>query len=148
MRIEIALYPGTNPKRRFAARMQIFAELEYLREACQYWTSLTWTLRMFEVAILRMGLNIERGLSIAPEAPDDMVATTLDRCGGSCPQQDGLPAFSRIETDVDFGDYFDLLDGPNSPGATGERDNFFGVLPVTGNYDWIEDLVTPHHFGR
>lgn len=58
MRIEIALNLSTTPRKQLAARTQIFAELEYLRESCEYWNSLVWTVRMLEAVVARTKLGL------------------------------------------------------------------------------------------
>ncbi|KAM5347461.1 hypothetical protein ACJ41O_010466 [Fusarium nematophilum] len=145
MRIEIALDPGTNPKRRFTAKMQVNAEIEYLREACQYWTSLTWTLRMFEAAILRMGLNIDTSSSVAPNVTSSRLITTANEHGQNIPQYHELDIFLHPETPTGQEAYLSIQNGSiNADGIEAQLD-FRGMLPMTGNYDWIESLLIPHH---
>jgi hypothetical protein len=58
MRIENALDPAIAACKKQAVRTQIYAELQHLRDSCEHWSSLKWTVRMFEVVINRTDLSL------------------------------------------------------------------------------------------
>lgn len=135
MRIEIALLPATTPRKQLSIKTQIFAELEYLKESCEYWSSLIWTVRMFEAVIGRTRLGLVPASpngsedDYADSASNDLQNKTRGYDAGCGPEEatdswdDGILA---ISTDAN-------LTLPMS-------DDVFGILPITDNYDWLQNL--------
>lgn len=134
MRIEMALDINITPRKRLANKGQIAAELEYLREACEYWSSLIWSLRMFEAVVARTGL----GLNVDP--PDHGIepsqSRSSPRINGS--EQTFSTAYqnpSEAPWDPSFTELFDANLNVTM------NDNTFGILPITDNYDWLQNLL-------
>lgn len=130
MRIELALDPTITPQKLVATKAQIFAELEYVRESCEYWNSLIWTVRMFEAVLARTRLS-PTGLSPNETSEGDEATPSTNTLVNSSNSQDRQMACSdnrllEENHEVDF----------SLPMA----DDFFGILPVTDNYDWLESL--------
>lgn len=130
MRIELALDPAITPQKLVATKAQIFAELEYVRESCEYWNSLIWTVRMFEAVLARTRLSpMGPSPNEASEGDDSTPSTnTLVNNSNFQDQQTACSDNGLLEEshEVDF----------SLPMA----DDFFGILPVTDNYDWLESL--------
>lgn len=144
MRIEIALDPATSQKKQLAARTQIFAELEYLRESCEYWNSLIWTLRMFEAVIARtklgmapvgrfglrdVGATSESANSSPSQNGNRPAAGAADK-GNGCPAPHGRP---------DIYATFDNFSVDPMTAISTLPDDVFGLLPIGDSYDWLHD---------
>ena len=139
MRIEIALEPATSPKKQLAARTQIFAELEYLRESCEYWNSLIWTLRMFEAVIARTKLGMA---PVGRFGLRDVVATS--ESANSSPSNDGnrpaaAAAAEKSNGRPDIYATFDNFAVDPMTGISALPDDVFGLLPIGDSYDWLQD---------
>lgn len=134
MRIEIALDPATNPRKQLAIKTQIFAELEYLRESCEYWSSLIWTVRMFEAVISRTRLGL------VPASPNESPEGDTDASSVNYRNETrGYNAGSQGGP-VEFGDIGNLAIGNDANLTAPMSDDVFGILPVTDNYDWLQSL--------
>ncbi|KIX09208.1 uncharacterized protein Z518_00287 [Rhinocladiella mackenziei CBS 650.93] len=131
MRIEIALHPSITPRKLLATKTQIFAELEYLRESSEYWSSLIWTLRMFEAVIARTRLGLTEA---SPNEPCEGDADTISINArvNAADAQSRQSECSNSGTCEAWDDAADL----NFPVS----DDVFGILPVTDNYDWLQNL--------
>ncbi|EXJ74998.1 uncharacterized protein A1O5_01694 [Cladophialophora psammophila CBS 110553] len=139
MRIEIALDPTTSSRKLLATKTQIYAELEYLRESCEYWSRLIWTLRMFEAVVARTGL----GLTTA--SPNE----AKDRTEGT-PQtnpQDGTPGFQKQAPTgrMDNWEGGSIAASTDADFSMSMADDAFGILPVTDNYNWLQNLLGMEH---
>ncbi|KAF5640800.1 cutinase transcription factor 1 beta [Fusarium sp. NRRL 52700] len=138
MRIEIALEPNTTPKKKMALTAQLFTELQYIRESCEYWSSMTWTLRMFEVAISRTGLGIGQ--------PGGGKNTESSGQGDQRPQDQ--PLFPQM-VHHDCVDGLDTLLDPQPAAEMNSMNDFAGVFPLADDYDWLESiLAAPGHEDR
>ncbi|KAJ9637388.1 hypothetical protein H2204_004812 [Knufia peltigerae] len=133
MRIEIVLDPATNPRKLAVMKAQIFSELEYVRESCESWNSLIWTVRMFEAVIARTRLCLNGASPSAMEGTDDRttssdaVAQGTNTAGPTRQMAYSSNEMFKNGEEVDFG-----LPMPS--------DDVFGMLPVTDNYDWLDSL--------
>lgn len=134
MRIEIALDSATTSRKQLAIKTQIFAELEYLRESCEYWSSLIWTVRMFEAVISRTGLGlVPASVNGSPdEYADAIPANPCNDSRGVNLGSQGAP--------LDFRDNATLATGTDSNFDIPMSDDIFGILPITDNYDWLQNL--------
>ncbi|QGI85672.1 hypothetical protein CEK25_012401 [Fusarium fujikuroi] len=134
MRIEIALDPSTAPKKKRALTTQLSTELQYLREGCEYWGSITWTVRMFEAAMVKTGLSIEL------QQPG-MGATGVERGfqQAEANQRPRDPTFLAETSNMDaFGDpdmFFRHIPDMDT------MNNLAGVFPLADDYDWIESFL-------
>lgn len=141
MRIEVALDPTTDNRKRIAARTQIASELEYLRESCETWKHLRWNLRMLEAVIDRTNLGM------VPSTRKQM--TTLDSVGyidinpntqDQFVNQPRLEDLNGLQASTTYSNLFDSMnDGlPESmlsiPALTGD---VFGLLPIGDENDWL-----------
>ncbi|KIW88200.1 uncharacterized protein Z519_11311 [Cladophialophora bantiana CBS 173.52] len=133
MRIEIALDPTISPQKLVVTKAQIFSELEHVRESCEYSISLIWTLRMFEAVIARTHLS-PTGTSPTEPSEGDENSTSIN-APASNPNGQYRPAACSSNRLFEEDDEVDF----NLP----LTDDVFGILPVTENYDWLENL-----FGR
>ncbi|EXJ66283.1 uncharacterized protein A1O5_10435 [Cladophialophora psammophila CBS 110553] len=133
MRIEIALDPAISPQKLVATKAQILSELEYVRESCESWISLIWTLRMFEAVIARTCLS-PTGASPTEPSEEDEDSTSIN-APASNPNGQYQPAECSSNGFFEEGEEVNF----NLP----LTDDVFGILPVTENYDWLENL-----FGR
>lgn len=124
MRIEISLDPSVSTRKQVANKTQILAELEYLRESCESWSSLVWTLRMFEAVITRTGLHLPA--SSQPNLPENPVQTQLPQLTMLSQARSGQNGDESIDKDIDL--TFTL------------SEDCFGILPVSDNYDWLQSL--------
>lgn len=134
MRIEIALDPATTPRKQLAIKTQIFAELEYLKESCEYWSSLIWTVRMFEAVIsrTRLGLN--------PTSPNETPEGDTDASSVN-PRNDTRSYNPGLQSGpVEFRDNGTLSMSTDANLTIPMSDDVFGILPVTDNYDWLQNL--------
>lgn len=108
MRIEIALRESTPSRRKLTARTQIFSDLEYLRESCEYWNSLIWTVRMVEAVLERTQLGLPAGMrshdrrdknhlnSENANHSSSMDWSARDEVMGNMEQSDDRPAGSHV----------------------------------------------------
>lgn len=58
MYIEAALDPDTTDDKKLSIKTQIHAGLASLKEGSEHWSSIKWTLRMFEAIVTRTGLSL------------------------------------------------------------------------------------------
>ena len=141
MRIEIALGPNLSPRKRLAFKTQIFVELGYIRESCEYWSSLIWTLRMFEAVISRTRLGL------TPCSPEEGTAESE-----VSPPMDtrGLADDSAINASATQTDSWDaniFASGSTADVGMNVSDDVFGILPMTDNYDWLQQLFASEGLG-
>lgn len=134
MRIEIALDPATTPRKQLAIKTQIFAELEYLRESCEYWSSLIWTVRMFEAVISRTRLGL------VPASPNESPEADTDVSSVNCRNDAGVYNAGSHGGPVELGDIATLAISTDANLTAPMSDDVFGILPVTDNYDWLQNL--------
>ena len=162
MRIEIALDASTSPRKQLAARTQIFAELEYLRESCEYWNSLVWTLRMLEAVIARTNLGLtpvsrkhERTKAGTGATFDSGNTPSGDSAGDQALSDDFSPANPHIDPFQRATGHADTHSGAQAPSDNHDTldpliadpmssiqplaEDFFGMLPVLDGYDWLQD---------
>jgi len=135
MRIEIALDPATTSRKQLAIKTQIFAELEYLKESCEYWNSLIWTVRMFEAVISRTRLGL------APTSPNETPEGDTDTSSIN-PRNDNRPSNVGLQSwPGEFRDNNTLPMGTDASLTMPMSDDVFGILPVADNYDWLQNLL-------
>ena len=58
MYIESALGAATTEDKKLSIKTQIHAGLSSLKEGSEHWSSIKWTLRMFEAIVTRTGLSL------------------------------------------------------------------------------------------
>lgn len=114
MHIETALSPTLSTNQKCIIRTRIHTGLSFMRETCEYWCSLKWTLRMFEVVVSRMGLSLTVADDLVPDLNSINPFDSTD--GSDFPLRDD-----------------DLFD------ARGE-DGFLDDLTDL-NGDWLQDLL-------
>lgn len=124
MRIEIANDPSVSLRKQASNKTQIFAELEYLRESCESWSSLVWTLRMFEAVITRTRLNLPS--SSRSTLMEDSMQIQLPQLTTPSQARAGQNGDVGLDKDIDL--TFAL------------SEDCFGILPVSDNYDWLQSL--------
>ena len=135
MRIENALDPTLSARKQLASKTQIFAELEYLRESCEYWSSLIWTLRMFEAVISRTRLGL------TAESPEELRESEVDtpvRTAGEDGRDCAVDVAARPREGLS-GNTFTVSTSADL--SMSMADDVFGILPVTDNYDWLQNLL-------
>lgn len=141
MRIEVALDPTTDNRKRVAARTQIASELEYLRESCETWKHLRWNLRMLEAVIDRTDLGM------VPFTRKQMTAIDSVGCVDTNPitqdqfaDQPRLGDMNGLPATTTYSNLFDSMNDclPESmlsiPALTGD---VFGLLPIGDENDWL-----------
>lgn len=135
MRIENALDPNLSARKQLASKTQIFAELEYLRESCEYWSSLIWTLRMFEAVIsrTRLGLTADSPEELRESDVETPVRNTAEDGRGFT-----VDAATR-HREAMSGNTFTV--STTADLSMSMSDDVFGILPVTDNYDWLQSLL-------
>lgn len=127
MRIEIALDPEVNASQKLALNAQIPIELEHLRESCEFWSSLKWTLKMFEVVLARTGLLLtpegvdEHGPDFGIDPFSNTDRGSVDRSNGDYDAFTGMPA-------QDYGD-INMLDDES------------GFITGRNTEEWLQDLL-------
>ncbi|KAG4281967.1 hypothetical protein FPRO06_10871 [Fusarium proliferatum] len=136
MRIEIALDPTTGPKKKKALTAQLFSELQYLREGCEYWGSITWTVRMFEAAMVKTGLSIEQQQPDGGMGTEGVSRGFQPAEGNQRPRDPTLLAETSNVDSLDDPDmFFRQLPDMDT------MNNLAGVFPLADDYDWIESFL-------
>lgn len=126
MYIEAALDPNTTDDKRFMIKAQIHAGLVSLKEGSEHWSSIRWTVRMFEAIVARTGLSL----------------TQLVTDQTSQSQLNITSMIPFAETNYDW---FDINYNSN-----GDLSDLLGDLDTAGNlgtvssvdaYDWMQELL-------
>jgi hypothetical protein len=122
MHIETALSPTVGGNEKLIARTHIHSGLSYLRDTCEYWTSMKWTLRMFEVIVARTALSLT-----ITDAPEFDVRSMNPFNNNNLPEadQDGS------------GDLFNVADGSDA----------FGTTMGRNAEEWLQDLLGSNFVG-
>lgn len=135
MRIEIALDPTVIARKRLTTKTQIFTELDYLREACDYWSSIMWSVRLFEAVVARSGLGLN---AESPAETTDLEPGISSTSQSTDESNAAAQAGSMEMRDTTFGDVgLDFT----------MNDEAFGLLPVSDDYDWLQDILSPRLYG-
>ncbi|OAG37863.1 hypothetical protein AYO21_07969 [Fonsecaea monophora] len=116
LHIESALQPNISPGQKFVTRARIHTGLTYMRETCEYWGALKWTLRMLEVIVE------QTGLSATPTAKP-----VADADGSNTTDPPRSPQFSISFSEVD--DTLNL-----------GVDDLWGPL-MRRDDDWVQDFL-------
>jgi hypothetical protein len=128
MRIEMALTSKLDASQRLAAKMQIHAELEHLRESCEFWNSLKWSVRMFEVVLSRTGLLL---ITTGIGGPDFDISS-----------MDPFSNADKGSTDRSNVDYDPFIGFPGEELVDGDMLNDdFGFATGRNTEEWLQDLL-------
>ncbi|KIW78553.1 hypothetical protein Z517_08391 [Fonsecaea pedrosoi CBS 271.37] len=116
LHIESALQPNISPGQKFVTRARIHTGLTYMRETCEYWGALKWTLRMLEVIVEQTGLSATP--TAKPVADADGSNTT------DPPRSPQFPiSFSEVDDTLNLG-----------------VDDLWGPL-MRRDDDWVQDFL-------
>ncbi|KAL2834151.1 hypothetical protein BJY01DRAFT_253104 [Aspergillus pseudoustus] len=136
MRIELALDPAVTERKRLTLKTQIHTEIGYLREASEYWSTIMWSVRLFEAVVARNGLGLN---AESPNETTDLepgILSTNLATDGSNAASEADPMEMRNAT---FGDA--VLDFTRN-------DEAFGLFPVSEDYDWLKEMLSPRVNGE
>lgn len=100
---------------------------------------------MFEAAILRMGLSLDASSYGAPNVTCDSLTTAMNEHGQNTPRHHGLDDLLHPETLADQEAFLGVQNGSINDEGIETQFDIRDMLPMTGNYDWIESLLTPRH---
>ena len=128
MHIESALQHPVGSSRRLFSCTRIHSGIAYLRANCDRWSSVTWTLRLFEVIVSRTAL----ALKTDGDTDFDIRTTNpFKRCKNS-DGDNGISYNTNFENDVCI-----PLEGLSEE----DGNNFFGMGVGRDAEQWLQEIL-------